>query len=182
MSVELHSGHCIGLTLISYSHYATPKFEDYVSTSLRSANLSSDEQQHFSFLITETEKQLLGYKPRPEAQYLCHLTNNRLILEPQTNISGIQFTSKLTSKFSVSDDTSFYQIPYEEISSFKVIRSLNLVACVKVALKSALNVPEDELVFVASPPPQNKMAKQLVNCSTDLGCKRNSFALINSIY
>lgn len=141
--------------------------EDYESAPLRTSSLASNEQQHFSFVITETEKQLLGYKPRPEAQYLCHFTNNRLIFEPQAYTNNIHSTSKIASQLLVSKDSLFYQLAYDEIASFKVIRSVNLAPCVKITLKPTCNAPNHELILVATSLPQAKIENSSANCSVD---------------
>jgi len=139
--------------------------EDYESAPLRTNSLASGEQQHFSFVITAVEKQLLGYKPRTEVQYVCHFTNSRLIFEPQTQTHDIHAISKLAS-LPVSENASAYQLSYDAIASFKVVRSLNLAPYVKITLKPASGIP-DELVFVATSLSQDKLENSSINCSAD---------------
>jgi thioredoxin 1 len=143
--------------------------ESYTSVPLQATQLHPGEQPFFSFLITEAEKQRFGYKPKSMLQCLCHVTNQRLILEPQPCIDDVQtvntIASTLTSRY---NQAPFYEIPYDAIQSLQLVRSLNLSTCVRVLLKaSSKSFSERELLFIASPVPAATSPNSLVNGSSD---------------
>jgi thioredoxin 1 len=154
--------------------------EDYAPVAPSAVNLDRGEYHHFSFMITEGEKQLLGYKVQPQLRYLCHFTSNRLILEPQTKTNELQAISKIALSLSTPFTSApFYQISYDRIESLSLVRSLNLASYVKLTLKSYDNNAVEELTFVATPTPQGRIENPSANRSADFvevyfwasGCK-----------
>jgi thioredoxin 1 len=49
---------------------------------IQAMELQPGESHFYSFYVTKTEKQWIGYKPL-DRPYLCHVTDQRLIFEPQ---------------------------------------------------------------------------------------------------
>jgi thioredoxin 1 len=142
--------------------------EDYAPVAPSAVNLDRGEYHHFSFMITEGEKQLLGYKVQPQLRYLCHFTSNRLILEPQTKTNELQAISKIALSLSTPFTSApFYQISYDRIESLSLVRSLNLASYVKLTLKSYDNNAVEELTFVATPTPQGRIENPSANRSAD---------------
>jgi thioredoxin 1 len=138
--------------------------DDYAPLPSETLKLDSGEYHHFSFMITEVEKQLFNYKPQPTHRHLCHITSNRLILEPQAK--GKALLSPIAHLTTPNHST--YSIPYDRIQSLIVVRSLNFAPSVKLTLKPAApGQPNTDLTFVANPTPQGRIENPAANRSTD---------------
>jgi thioredoxin 1 len=77
---------------------------------IQATQLQSGESHLYSFHVTETEKQWMGYKPL-DRPYFCHVTDQRLIFEPQ-------FSSTLSANL---PDTLHHGM----IKSIKLVRTLS---------------------------------------------------------
>ena len=142
--------------------------EDYSPVALSTTSLERGEYHHFSFVITEIEKHLLGYKPQAQLRYLCHLTSDRLILEPQAKANELQAISNIAASLSTSlNRAPFYQITYDHIASLTLVRSLNLASYVKLTLKPSEKDTVEELTFIATPTPQGRIENPSANRSAD---------------
>ncbi|WP_416673930.1 thioredoxin family protein [Egbenema bharatensis] len=143
--------------------------ESYSPAHVQATQLHPGEQQYFSFLITEAEKQRFGYKPKSMLQCLCHITNQRLILEPQPCVDDVQTVSTIASTLpSRYEQAPFYEIPYDAIQSLQMVRSLNLSTCVRILLNgSSPSFNKGELFFIASPVPTTTPSTSLINGSSD---------------
>jgi thioredoxin 1 len=142
--------------------------EDYAPVAPSTVSLDRGEYHHFSFVITEVEKQLFGYKPQSQLRYLCHFTSNRLILEPQAKVNELQAISKIALSLSTSFSSApFYQIPYDSIETLNLVRSLNFASYVKLTLKPSTDAKVEELTFVVTSTPQGRIENPSANRSVD---------------
>lgn len=131
--------------------------EHYAVAPLTMAPLQDGENQHFSFRVTETEKHWAGYKLKPSCTYVCHLTNQRLILEP--------YDPTLSSTEPIAP---VCQIPYDAIKSFKLVRSLNTATYAQVVFKSPLpGVKGDNLTLGVGVIKPGKLPLEKQHCAAD---------------
>jgi thioredoxin 1 len=77
---------------------------------IQATQLQSGESHFYSFYVTETEKQWMGYKPL-DRRYLCHVTDQRLIFEPQFLL--------------IASATLPNLISHAEIKTLKLVRTLS---------------------------------------------------------
>lgn len=85
--------------------------------------LHSNEVIHHSFIANQVAKHRFGYRPESTVDFDCHLTNQRLILQP--------------SNHSTAHPTQ--QFPLSEIAAFKIVRSLTFTVFAQVSFKSPDN-------------------------------------------
>lgn len=133
----------------------------YSSVALKSVQLEAGETHFSSFWVLETEKQLTGYKAQPTLKYLCHVTDQRLIFEVDTGVNLALFTSAILPQVAtaIAGKTAF-QIPLDEISTFKTVRSLNLSAYAQIILKSSPDSLQGRAIaFSVTPAAQREQAK-----------------------
>ena len=131
------------------------KIADYMPIALQFAQLESDETHHYSFRVTETEKQWIGYKPKTQLQFTCHLTDRRLILEPNA-IAQRWLTDTALSKISDvelgSQNRPFVQIVYNSIQRFETANFFGGGTYVKISFRAAAQA----LILAASLPQSEK--------------------------
>lgn len=137
--------------------------EHYAVAPLTVATLNDGENQHFSFMVTETEKHWTGYKPKSSSTYLCHLTNQRLILEScDPALSG--------------SAASFYQVSYDAIKSFKLVRSLNTATYAQIVFNSPVpDFKADSLVLGVGVIKPGKLPLEKQHCAADFVTLGNEF-------
>lgn len=153
------------------SQHSTPP----MNTMLPTASLLEPEEIHYlSCHATETYKQWLGYQPNEFLRYTCHLTNQRLILEPQ-NFSSYQdwfvnssLASLATQHLSSDSVQPMIQIPVEAIAHFKVERGLNLKHYAKIMLKQPPQALVNGLVLALRSPTQDNFAVEFVQTANQV--------------
>lgn len=111
-------------------------YSNHLPVCLNSVQLQPGETHFHSFRLTEAVKQWLSFKTIP-LNYLCHLTNRRLILEFETAApleSGLQ--SFMTSD---SQGKAFVQIPREAIQTIRIAKSMVLTPHAQIIFCEAQN-------------------------------------------
>jgi thioredoxin 1 len=145
------------------------------NTLLPSASLLEPEEIHYlSCHAAETCKQWLGYQPNEFLRYTCHLTNQRLILEPQ-NFSSYQdwlinssLASLTTNHLSTDNVQPVIQISIEAIAHFKVERGLNLKHYAKIVLKQPPQALVNGVVLALRSPEQENFAVEFVQTANQV--------------
>lgn len=128
-------------------------------------SLHPEESHHASFRVTQVEKQGIGYKALPSAQYLCHLTDHRVIFEALEAPSEIR---------DLADQHRVFEFPIEAIARFKLIRSLSLKVYAQIQLRfpvpplmqTTLTLAVDPIGKVTALP--YNYAQELVTIGNDL--------------
>lgn len=139
------------------------------------ASLLEPEEIHYlSCHAAETHKQWLGYEPNEFLRYTCHLTNRRLILEPQ-NFSSYQnwfinssLAGLVTDPLSSHTVQPTIQIPIEAIAQFKIERGLNLKNYAKIILKQPPHNLAKGLVLALRSPAQENFAAEFVQTANQV--------------
>lgn len=124
---------------------------NYTPVSLQFTRLNADEMHFYSFTVIEAQKQRIGYQPIDNLQYLCHVTDQRLIFEPQfapaidAERSALQSVSRPVAQTAPDQEEAqeqpsgsanatatlkavaaqVFQIDYEMIAAFKTVRTLS---------------------------------------------------------
>ncbi|HEY9697837.1 MAG TPA: thioredoxin domain-containing protein [Trichocoleus sp.] len=142
----------------------------YAPVPFRSKGLKAGETHFYSFEVTETQKQGMGYKPLL-LQYLCHLTDRRFVFELLSSSPDEMLSSTLQTvstvpaqvvKQELSSQESFsqgnvvvtlpntknqlvFELDYETIAALKVVRTLG-GSYAKIVVQSA-NSEEKAIVL-----------------------------------
>lgn len=134
---------------------------NYTPMPLQHITLNPEEIHHYSFRATEAKPQLLNYQAQDFLQYDCHLTNQRLILQPRqvadwqdwqthatlpglTNVTPVQ--PQLTPEASAP---VFLQIGLVQIKSLKVLKRLGMNAAVQIVMQHpSTGVKETPVLFL----------------------------------
>lgn len=110
------------------------------------AQLQPGESHFHSFRLIEATKQWFNFKPLPFV-YRCHLTDQRLILEPEAN--SIPKDSALLPFITFNDaNQPFVQISREAIQTLSTVRPLSLTPHVQLTF---WNTEANAAVFTVSP-------------------------------
>jgi len=101
--------------------------------------LAPQEVLHYSFLVSLTTKTRLGYQAQPQMDFYCHLTNQRLLLEP------LEFTT----------DAQIQALSLAHIKAITVVRSLAFNSFAQLQFHpSGGSQPEDLVLRVRALPDQ----------------------------
>lgn len=103
--------------------------------------LAPQEVLFYSFCVSLTTKTRVGYQAIANMDYYCHLTDQRLLLEPLTPTAGSQIK----------------QYALSQIQSINVVRSLTLNAFAQITFyPNAETTPEDWVLSVRALPEQGR--------------------------
>lgn len=112
--------------------------EDYAAISPAMTALEAGEFHQFSFHLTTVSKASFGYRRQPNSDYLAHVTNQRLLLEP------------------VDPKQPLLSIPHAALQKISLSRSLKLSTAVSIKLNCTIaNLSQRQLYFIAAKPGEN---------------------------
>ncbi len=143
-------------------------------------HLQSGETHYASFVVFQVEPQGLGYKTLHNAQYWCHLTDQRLLFAA-SNLQVLPGAG--TSGAGTAPADASFEIPLEAIAQFKVVRSLNLKPYAQIHLKFPIQpLPQTTLTVAVSAIPVSELvvpvyysAQELVMIGKDILGEDNRF-------
>ena len=133
------------------------KIAAYMPIALQVAQLEPGETHHYSFKVTETERQLIGYKPKAQFQFICHLTDRRLILEPNPiapNWLADTALSQICDMGQCSPDQPFFQIAYSAIQRLEIAKFFGVGTYAKINFHAA-----SEAIILSASLPQSESKK-----------------------
>ncbi|MGC1309401.1 MAG: thioredoxin domain-containing protein [Phormidesmis sp.] len=122
---------------------------EYAPVATEQVTLQPNEVLHHSFRANLAKKHHLGYRVESSVDFSCHLTNQRVILQP------------------VSPAHPSQTIPLSQISSFKVVRALNFTAFAQVNCKSSYEMGNSDLVLAVQNCPSQRTNASHSNRSED---------------
>jgi len=154
----------------------------YNPIALSLAELQSGEQHYYSFQVTEYAKMGPICEKKPFSRYYCHVTQQRVILEPievrlseewiakaGLGIAGLfvdvpaSVSIPLKADLSISKRKSkrgeYAEIPFREIMSFEVIKGFGFYSLAKIVLKhppKALFGADPHPIFGATSVPERQ--------------------------